>query len=57
MWQDSEGKLTQSDEGELEFKITPYKERVIMDWGKLVQWIGLTPPSMARATIGGEIRL
>jgi hypothetical protein len=39
----SDGKLTQSDEGELEFKITPYKGRVIMDWGKLVQWIGLTP--------------
>jgi hypothetical protein len=57
MWQEhSEGKLTQSDEGELEFKITLYKGRVIMDWGKLVQWIGLTP-SMARATIGGEIRL
>jgi hypothetical protein len=37
----SEGKLTQSDEGELEFKITPYKGRVIMDWGKLAQWIGM----------------
>jgi hypothetical protein len=38
-----EGKLTESDDGELEFKIAVFEERVIMDWGKPVQWIGLSP--------------
>jgi hypothetical protein len=39
----SEGKLTQSDEGEFEFKIAPFEGPVIMDWGRPVQWIGLKP--------------
>ncbi len=38
-----EGKLTNSDDGELQFKIAVFEERVIMDWGKPVQWIGLRP--------------
>ena len=50
-----EGKLTQSDEGELEFKIAPFEGRVIMDWGKPVQWIGLAP-SHARAIAAALIK-
>jgi hypothetical protein len=38
-----DGKLTESDEGELEFKIGVFEERVIMDWGKPVKWIALRP--------------
>jgi hypothetical protein len=43
-----EGKLTESDEGEFEFRIAPVDGRVVMDWGRPVQWIGL-PPATARA--------
>jgi hypothetical protein len=50
-----EGKLTESDEGELEFKIGVFEERVIMDWGKPVKWIGLRPAE-ARAIAASLIK-
>jgi hypothetical protein len=50
-----EGKITGSDEGELEFKIAVFEERVIMDWGKPVKWIGLRPAE-ARAIAASLIK-
>jgi hypothetical protein len=50
-----EGKLTQSDHGELEFRITAVDGRVVMDWGQPVQWVGLTP-SEARAIADALVR-
>ena len=38
-----EGKLVENDEGELDFKIGVLEKRVIVDWGKPVKWIGLSP--------------
>jgi hypothetical protein len=38
-----EGKMTQSDKGELQFKVVAYEGRVIMDWGRPVQWVGFRP--------------
>ena len=50
-----EGKLSRDDQGELEFKIAIVDGRVIMDWGKPIQWIGCTP-SQARAIAAALIR-
>ena len=35
--------ITQSDEGEFGVQNRAVRPRVIMDWGKPVQWIGLQP--------------
>jgi hypothetical protein len=50
-----EGKLTENDEGELDFKIGVREGRVIMNWGKPVQWIGLRPVD-ARAMAASLIK-
>ncbi len=49
-----EGKLTESDEGEIAFGITHKKGKVVLSFGKPVAWIGLGP---AQATeLAGLIR-
>lgn len=50
-----QGKLTESDEGELEFSIAVHEGRVILNWGKPVQWIGV-PPAKARAIAASLLR-
>jgi hypothetical protein len=43
-----EGKLTEKDEGDLEFSIAVHKGPVVLNWGKVVHWIALRP-AQARA--------
>jgi hypothetical protein len=50
-----QGKLTESDEGELDFSIAVHEGRVILNWGKPVQWIGVAP-SQARAIAASLLR-
>jgi hypothetical protein len=35
-----DGKLTEKDEGELQYAFTIYKNRLIMNFGKPVVWVG-----------------
>lgn len=37
------GKIKEEDEGELAFAITSHKGRVVMDFGKPVQWLAVEP--------------
>jgi hypothetical protein len=48
-----DGKLSPTDQGELEFKLQLIGDgRIILDWGKPVQWIAFNP-SEARAIAAG----
>lgn len=38
-----QGKLTESDEGELMFSVTTYRGQVIINFNSPVQWAGLNP--------------
>lgn len=37
-----EGKLTEEDEGEIQFGVTTKDEKVIIHFGKPIAWIGMT---------------
>jgi len=37
-----EGKLTEHDEGEIQFGVTTKDEKVILNFGKPVAWMGMT---------------
>jgi len=37
-----EGKLTEHDEGEIKFGITTKDEKVILNFGKPIAWLGMT---------------
>lgn len=37
------GKITDSDEGEMQFAITKKDETIIMEFGKPIHWMGFTP--------------
>jgi len=37
-----EGKLTEYDEGEIKFGVTTKDEKVILNFGKPIAWIGMT---------------
>ena len=37
------GKLSQTDEGEIIFGVAHTEGRVILDFGKPVHWVGMTP--------------
>ena len=50
-----QGKLTESDKGELEFSIAVHEGRVVLNWGKPVLWIGV-PPAQARAIAASLLR-
>ena len=49
-----QGKLTESDKGELEFSIAVHEGRVVLNWRKPVQWIGV--PAQARAIAASLLR-
>ena len=38
-----QGKLTENDEGELQFAVTTYRGQVIINFGKPIEWAGLNP--------------
>ena len=44
----TEGALTPDDEGELRFAVTSQGGKVILAFGKQIEWIGM-PPATARA--------
>lgn len=37
------GKLTPGDEGKLEIRVFPYEGEVVIDFGKMISWIGMGP--------------
>lgn len=37
------GKLTDHDEGEIKFGVSAYHGEVILNFGKPIQWIGMSP--------------
>lgn len=43
-----EGQLTSTDEGELALGVTAYKGKVVMQFGKPIAWLGMSP-EQARA--------
>jgi hypothetical protein len=38
-----EGKIAKCDEGEIQFAISSSKGKVVMTWGKAVEWVGMNP--------------
>ena len=38
-----EGKLVPNDEGEIQFGVTTYEGKVVIEFGKSVHWLGMTP--------------
>jgi len=38
-----EGKINKDDEGEIQFGVTTKDEKVILNFGKPVAWLGMTP--------------
>ena len=36
-----QGKLKKGDEGEIRFAMTVYNGKIVMDFGKPVQWLGI----------------
>lgn len=40
---DEKKKISEDDEGEVEFKILNYEDKVILDFGKSIKWIAFTP--------------
>ena len=42
-----DGKLTEADEGEIEFSIFGKDGKVVIEFGSPVHWVGMTPPQAA----------
>lgn len=45
--QHSQGKLTPSDEGDIQFRVGIEGEKVVLDFGTTVHWVGMDPQQAA----------